>query len=126
MLSQIVFLEFLFLIQPKLNHLHNNDLQLRLELGWAGVAAWLAWMLTGLGVMWLTFRRAVRHATPDAGLAYGLLGGFLALQLNGLVEYNFGDAEIFMLFNLLLGLAAAAWWVQKGVGSAMPEPDQLL
>lgn len=113
-------------IQPKLNHLHNNVLQLRLELGWAGVAAWLAWMLTGLGVMWLTFRRAVRHATPDAGLAYGLLGGFLALQLNGLVEYNFGDAEIFMLFNLLLGLAAAAWWVQKGVGSAMPEPDQLL
>ncbi len=113
-------------IQPKLNHLHNNALQLRLELGWAGVAAWLAWMLTGLVVMWRILRTAVRQATPEAGLAYGLLGGFLALQLNGLVEYNFGDAEIFMLFNLLLGLAAAAWWVQQDVASAKTGLDRVM
>ena len=109
-------------IQPKLNHLHNNALQLRLELGWAGLVAWLAWMLGGAHVLWSTLRRSIRTRAPEAGLAYGLAGGYLALHLNGLVEYNFGDAEIFMLFNLLLGLAAALWCLQQDAVSASAGP----
>lgn len=94
-------------IQPKLNHLHNNLLQMRLELGWPGVAIWLVWMSAGGVLMIAAYRRHVRRKDELAGAGYGLLGGYLALHLNGLVEYNFGDAEIFMLFNVLLGLAVA-------------------
>lgn len=115
------FLHYGVRIQPKLNHLHNNALQLRLELGWPGVLSWLAWMGTGFWMM----ARNLRHAgEPGRGLAYGLVGGYLALHLNGLVEYNFGDAEIFMLFNLLLGLAAAMGWQHRlsPDGAAIPGP----
>lgn len=98
-------------IQPKLNHLHNNAWQVRLELGWAGLLAWSAWMVTVLVMMGRNFRRL--GADPAwSGLAYGVLGGFMALHLNGLVEYNFGDAEVFMLFNLLLALTALMWTIR--------------
>ena len=96
-------------IQPKLNHLHNNALQVRLETGWLGLAGWLAWMLSALATLWRTYRQAAVHAPDRAGLAFGVLCGFLALQLNGLVEYNFGDTEIFMLMSFLLGLAGLGW-----------------
>ena len=96
-------------LQPKLNHLHNNLMQVRLELGWAGLAVWIFWMGLAGVVMWRTFRVFMSQGGPWAGLSYGVLGGFLALQLNGLVEYNFGDSEIFMLLNFLLGLSALAW-----------------
>lgn len=98
------FMKYGVRIQPKLNHLHNNALQLRLELGWPGILAWAVWMGAGFVLMWKSYRAS---RGPPAAWAYGILGGFLALHLNGLVEYNFGDAEIFMLFTLLLGLAAA-------------------
>ena len=91
-------------IQPKLNHLHNNVLQMRLELGWPGLAVWSAWMLAFLGLMGGNFRR-LRSDRLWAGLAYGMLGGYLALHLNGMVEYNFGDSEIYMLFIMLMALA---------------------
>ena len=112
-------------IQPKLNHLHNNAWQVRLELGWAGLAVWLAWMGTALVMMWRNFRALDGHPAWS-GLAYGVMGGFIALHLNGLVEYNFGDAEIFMLFNLLLGLTALMWTVRPaspaGPTAANPGP----
>ena len=99
-------------IQPKLNHLHNNALQMRLELGWPGLAAWLAWMGAGGFLMISGYRRLAGNGDSLAGIGYGVSGGYLALHFNGLVEYNFGDAEIFMLFNVLFGLAVALAWVQ--------------
>jgi O-antigen ligase len=95
-------------VQEKLNHLHNNALQIVLETGWAGLTAWLVWMLATFGVM----AGAVRSAggrQEVRGVALGALAGFTALMLNGVVEYNFGDGEIFMLMCLLMGLSAAAW-----------------
>lgn len=89
-------------VQVKLNHLHNNWLQVTLELGWLGVTAWTLWMLAVL----LAFTR-VRHDPDPAAraLATGWAVAFLALLLNGLVESNFGDNEIFMLMMLVAGVA---------------------
>lgn len=107
-------------LQPKLNHLHNNVLQVRLETGWLGMAAWLAWMMSALVVMWRTYRRTLARHSPWEGLAFGGLCGFLSLQLNGLVEYNFGDAEIFMAMNFLLALAGLAWCANRDARSDAP------
>jgi O-antigen ligase len=92
-------------IQPGLNHLHNNLLQVALETGWLGLAVWILWMGVALRVMW----RNARDATGDlaASLSLGILCAFGGLLANGMVEYNFGDTEILMLMCLLMGWSAA-------------------
>ncbi len=93
-------------IQPGLNHLHNNVLQIRLELGWPGILVWLGWMGVALGLLVRAARRESRFRGSEAPLGQGALAAFCALLLNGMVEYNFGDTEILMVFNLLIGMAA--------------------
>lgn len=109
-------------VQRKLNHLHDNLLEVALETGWAGAAAWLAWMATALAAMARVYRWA-RRGSPDwAGASLGVCGGFIALLANGLVEYNFGDGEIFMLFTLLLAASAVTWQVRRRAAPAGPGP----
>jgi O-antigen ligase len=79
-----------------LRHLHNNFLQIRLELGWPGALFWSAWMI------WILFR-AFQCAGKDQPAATAVAFALLALNLNGLVEYNFGDSEVLKLFLLLFG-----------------------
>lgn len=96
-------------VQKKLNHLHDNLLHVRLETGWFGLGAWLLWMGTAFAYLLRAWRLAERDRSDWRGPALGLFAGFLALHLNGLVEYNFGDGEIFMLMNLVMGLGVAGW-----------------
>jgi O-antigen ligase len=94
-------------VQPKLNHLHNNILQVALELGWAGLAAWFALVIRAGCVMARNYRHGLASGCPAAAWpAWGVLGAFSGLMLNGLVEYNFGDGEILMVLALLMGLSA--------------------
>lgn len=93
-------------IQPDLNHLHNNLLEVTLETGRVGAGLWLAWMGLTLFLLGRDARR--RAADPDRGLALGAFGAFVGLMLNGLVEYNFGDSEILLLMAVLMGLSAMA------------------
>jgi hypothetical protein len=92
-------------VQAKLNHLHNNILQVALETGWLGLAAWGCWMGVALGVMVRNVRQ-IRDPVPGA-LALGILCAFIGLLVNGMVEYNFGDTELLMLFCFLMGIAQA-------------------
>jgi len=95
-------------VEPRLRHLHNNILQITVELGWIGLAAWLWWMASAIRA--LVRRRRTARAAGDAesaALALGVLVAVIGLLLNGMVEYNFGDGEIFMLFLLLFGLGTA-------------------
>ena len=106
-------------LQPGLNHLHNNLLQVALETGWLGLAAWILWMGVALWVMW----RNARDTTDDlvACLSLGVMCAFIGLLANGMVEYNFGDTEILMLMCLLMGWSAAvAPRAQAGGGSNSP------
>jgi len=96
------FLPYAAYIQPKLNHLHNNALQVTLEMGSAGLAAWLGWMVL---TFWILYRASCGLTGEAAQLALGALGAFCALMFNGMVEYNFGDSEILMLLCFLMGLS---------------------
>ena len=101
-------------VEPRLNHLHNNLLQIRLELGWFGLIAWTLWMGA---VGWQLYRAARARGAGTCGdgtLALGLLGAFTGLMINGLVEYNFGDSEVFLLMLFLIGLSAAACRARGG------------
>lgn len=88
-------------IQPNLNHLHNNLLEITLETGWAGGMVWLAWMLAVLTVSWRGARSAMTSFVRS--ILAGVFGACCALLINGLAEYNFGDGEIFLLFCMMLG-----------------------
>ena len=94
-------------VQQGLNHLHNNALQVAVDFGWLGLGAWLAWMLAEGVRMARAWARRRAAGGPEAALALGVLCGFVGLMLVGVVEYNFGDTEIFMLLCLLWGLGAA-------------------
>jgi len=94
-------------LEAKICHLHNNSLQVLVEMGWAGLAAWTGWMamlLVGTARSVRRFRGAPGHGRA---LARGLLAATAGLLLNGLVEVNFGAGAILMLFALLMGMAVA-------------------
>lgn len=100
-------------VQEKLNHMHNNLLQVTLETGVVGALVWLLWMGTAIVVM---CRRLNIHS-KDLGprLRIGLLCAFVGLMLNGVVEYNFGDTEILMLLCFLMGASVSAPVVRNDV-----------
>jgi O-antigen ligase len=99
------------------NHLHSNVTQVLVEEGWAGLALYAAWMAAALAAA----ARAVRHARaagPAATLhAQAVLLMLFGLVLNGLVEYNLGDAELMVLLAVWMGLAGA--W-ECGAGGRSP------
>jgi len=101
------FLSYSRHLQPGLNHLHNNLLQVTVDAGWLGAVAWLVWM----GMVFFSMARLSRkyHAGDPvrATIALGCMAAFIGLMLNGMVEYNFGNSVIFMTFILLMGLMNA-------------------
>ena len=83
-------------IERDRDHLHSNFVEMAVSLGWAGLALYLVWMA------FLLRDALVANAAPRP-----LFWMILAIFLNGVVEYNFADAEIVILLGLLGGLAAA-------------------
>ena len=109
------FLPYASYVQPKLNHLHNNALQITLEMGTAGLAAWIGWMVL---TFWMLYKACRNRSGEAAQLALGVLGAFCALMFNGMVEYNFGDSEILMLLCFLMGLSCVIREKQQAEGVA--------
>jgi O-antigen ligase len=83
-------------IERDRDHLHSNFVEMAVSLGWAGLALYLVWMAF-----------LMRDALAADAAPRPLFWMILALFLNGVVEYNFADAEIVILLGLLGGLAAA-------------------
>lgn len=102
-------------LEDRLRHLHNNLLQIRLELGLHGVIVWSLWMLYAL---WLAFRPAPRELRLLRG---AIACALLALLLNGIVEYNFGNSEIFMNYLMLFGMLHAVAW-PASAAAPVPAP----
>jgi O-antigen ligase len=85
-------------LEPGLRHLHNNFLQILVELGWHGLLWWSVWMGA---VLWMALRR---RDAEEAALQGAVGFAFFGLLLNGLVEYNFGTSEVLKLYLILFGL----------------------
>ncbi len=94
-------------IEPKLNHVHNNALQVLLETGWGGLLVWSGWMLHWLVAAARNVRRLCGTTADVAALARGTFAAACALLLNGVVEYNFGTGTVLILFAMLMGFTIA-------------------
>jgi len=103
-------------LQPELDHLHNNVLQIALELGWVGLSVWLAWMGVALKTSYESYRTLARRGDPLAWVGLGCLAAFCGILLNGMVENNFGDTEIMMAICFVLGLSNGLWFRCRAPG----------
>jgi O-antigen ligase len=96
------------------SHVHSTPLQILVERGVLGLAAWLA--------IWAAFfSRCIgllRRLPGEAGAARGLVVGSLAATAGflvaGLSEHNFGDSEVAMVAWALMALP----WAVDGTGPA--------
>jgi len=97
-------------------HLHSTPLQLAFDRGLPVLALWL-WMMVAF---WLTIARAERRAadlsdTNFYGLLLGTLGALTGFLMSSLVNYNYGDAEVVMLFWFLMGVALTTDYTDRSV-----------
>jgi len=83
-------------IPRELSHFHNNFLNVTVETGWIGLAAFLTFFLVVL-----KYGASHRELYPFAAAV-------LAMLVAGLVEYNFGDTKVLLLLFLMVGFLAGS------------------
>lgn len=88
-------------------HMHSTPLQLAFERGLPALLLWL-WIMASF---WLAAARAERRARDDVdanhhGLLLGATGAITGFFASSLVNYNFGDAEVALVFWWLMGVVA--------------------
>jgi len=86
-------------------HLHSTPLQLAFDRGLPMLVLWI-WMMV---LFWTHISRSQKEAadrsdTQTYGVLLGGLGALTGLLASSLVNYNYGDGEVAMLFWWLMGL----------------------
>jgi O-antigen ligase len=100
--------------KQRTGHVHNTPLQILVERGLPGLAAWLA--------IWIAFyRRAIgalraldASRVRERALVAGSIAAVTGFLVAGLSEYNFGDSEVVMVAWAVMALP----WVAE-----RPQPD---
>jgi hypothetical protein len=90
-------------------HLHSTPLQLAFDRGLPMLALWI-WMMIAF---WWSIARGERASadlsdTPSYGILLGTLGALTGFLASSLVNYNYGDAEVAMMFWFLMGSTTGA------------------
>lgn len=86
-------------------HLHSTPLQLAFDRGLPMLVLWL-WMMA---LFWTEIAAAEKRASDRSdthvyGILLGGLGGLTGFLASSLVNYNYGDGEVAMLFWWLMGV----------------------
>ncbi len=91
-------------IKKRTGHVHNTPLQILVERGVLGLAAWLwlfgAFYARATGVL----RRLPREAARERALVAGSLAAVTGFLVAGLSEFNFGDSEVVMVAWTIMAL----------------------
>jgi hypothetical protein len=108
-------------------HLHSTPLQLAFDRGLPGLALWL-WIVIAF---WTSINRATKRASDSSdtntyGILLGALGGLTGFFASSLVNYNYGDAEVALLFWWLMGVAMMLSDSEQPVDSpGIPRPESI-
>ncbi|MEO8073032.1 MAG: O-antigen ligase family protein [Acidobacteriota bacterium] len=105
-----------------MGHFHSTPLQLLIERGFPALLIWL-WVLLAYG---LTLWRGIKVESADLGvenpksadwqtrgILLGCFGGLIGFFASGIVHYNLGDAEVAMVFFMLMGISMFLCNLQK-------------
>ena len=80
-----------------LEHFHNNFLNILVELGWLGLGVFIWWL-----VLLLRESFSQRRSGPSGILMAGLGCAIISWQIAGLVEYNVGDSEVWLVAMIVI------------------------
>jgi len=88
-------------------HMHSTPLQLVFDRGFPALIFWL-WIMAAF---WLTASRAEKSQqesgdTNRYGILLGATGAVAAVFASSLVNYNFGDESVMLVFWWLMGIMA--------------------
>ncbi|MBI3801506.1 MAG: O-antigen ligase family protein [Deltaproteobacteria bacterium] len=96
-------------------HAHNNFLQLWVDGGLIGLGTFLLLCGMILRAGWQAYSFSPVGAEPLRNLALGGTLGVLGFLLGGLTQYNFGDAEVVIVFWATTAVVMrTSDWVEKG------------
>jgi O-antigen ligase len=85
-------------------HAHNNFLQLWVDSGLVGLGAFLFLFGAVLRAGWQAYQRSLISEEPFRSLTLGCTLSILGFLLGGLTQYNFGDAEVVIVFWAMAGV----------------------
>jgi hypothetical protein len=87
-------------------HLHSTPLQLAFDRGLPMLALWL-WLVIAFWLMIARKERTIADLsdTNSYGILLGTLGALTGFLISSLANYNYGDAEVAMMFWFLMGTA---------------------
>jgi len=86
------------------SHLHNTPLQIAVERGIPGLAAWLAIWVAFFTQATRTLRRVPAGDEESRHLVLGPMAAVAAFLVSGLFEFNFGDTEVLLVALSLMAL----------------------
>jgi len=104
------------------SHLPNTPLQIVVERGLPGLAAWVAIWVGYFGAAWRVFRRVPPSNEEARALVLGSIAAIAAFLVAGLFEYNFGDTEVLLV---ALALMALPFVVERELGLEVADSAQL-
>jgi hypothetical protein len=90
-----------------MGHFHSTPIQLLVERGLPALLLWL-WVLWVYARMLWRYLKSQMSDSEDwreIGIVLGCFGGLIGFLTAGLVHYNLGDAEVAMVFFMLMGLS---------------------
>ena len=91
-------------VKKRAAHVHNTPLQILVERGVLGLAAWLwiwaAFFAKGIGQL----RRLSQDAARERALLIGSMAAIVGFLVAGLSEHNFGDSEVVMVAWAVMAL----------------------
>jgi O-antigen ligase len=94
-------------VKKRTGHVHNTPLQILVERGILGLAAWLTiWAVFYARTIRL-LRRLPSGAQLERALVVGSLAAITGFLIGGLSEYNFGDSEVVMVAWAIMALPSA-------------------
>lgn len=85
-------------IPEYLKHFHSNLINITVETGWIGLGVFIWWLYS---ILRLAFSRSENATVFLLSATIGC--ALIAWQIAGLVEYNFGDTEVWLIVLILLG-----------------------
>jgi len=89
-------------------HLHSTPLQLAFDRGLPMLALWVWLMSAFLIHLWKASRKASELSdTNSFGMLLGTFGALVGFLVSSMVNYNYGDAEVAMMFWWLMGTSVA-------------------